>query len=226
MLTMQGSVFLGAAFFVLLWMVLFVYHEFISSQEPAPTIHVKVNNGLKDALRGRVSIPPLEVLNRLRTSSNISNKTLDGLMNFDEKHLDSVVDQQHHVTHEHDDGKEDLISEEEKKKEREERKAEREKYREADLVPIESVDNAEDAEQHATMTSQWFDSSLYRHDSKRGILICNGQEVNSEIIYWKDVPGDDVFESPITPHHAEHNDRYLSFEYDNGGTGICHCFHT
>jgi hypothetical protein len=36
--------------------------------------------------------------------------------------------------------------------------------------------------------------------------------VDSEVIYWKVVPGDDVYESPITPHHHEHDERYLSFE--------------
>jgi hypothetical protein len=52
---------------------------------------------------------------------------------------------------------------------------------------------------------------------KRGLLTCNGQQVDSEVIYWKIVPGDDVYESPITPHHGLHHDRYLSYEYDEGG---------
>ena len=30
------------------------------------------------------------------------------------------------------------------------------------------------------------------------------------------VPGDRTYESPVTPHHGEHHDRYISFEYDNG----------
>jgi hypothetical protein len=51
----------------------------------------------------------------------------------------------------------------------------------------------------------------------RGSLVCGGQETHSEIIYWKVVPGDATFESPITPHHDAHDDRYLTFEYDNGG---------
>ena len=50
-----------------------------------------------------------------------------------------------------------------------------------------------------------------------GTLTCNGTQVKSEVIYWKVVPGDNEFESPITPHHDEHHDRYLTFEYDNGG---------
>lgn len=52
---------------------------------------------------------------------------------------------------------------------------------------------------------------------KKGLLKCNGSYVDSEIIYWKIVPGDRSFESPITPHHADHHDKYLSFEYDAGG---------
>jgi hypothetical protein len=52
---------------------------------------------------------------------------------------------------------------------------------------------------------------------QRGDLICNGKPTDSEIIYWKKVPGDKQYESPITPHHGEHHDRYLTFEYDGGG---------
>lgn len=52
---------------------------------------------------------------------------------------------------------------------------------------------------------------------KRGQLICDGKEVDSEIIYWKIVPGDDEFESPITPHHDAHHEKYVTFEYDQGG---------
>merc|ERR1711991_27449 len=51
----------------------------------------------------------------------------------------------------------------------------------------------------------------------RGKLFCNGRERDSEVIYWKHVPGDLHYESPITPHHADHHDRYITFEYDNGG---------
>jgi hypothetical protein len=36
----------------------------------------------------------------------------------------------------------------------------------------------------------------------RGKLICNGKPLDSEVIYWKNVPGDDSYESPITPHHG------------------------
>ena len=37
---------------------------------------------------------------------------------------------------------------------------------------------------------------------QKGELICNGKPTDSEIIYWKHVPGDDTYESPITPHHG------------------------
>ena len=52
---------------------------------------------------------------------------------------------------------------------------------------------------------------------QRGVMICNGKQVDSEVIYWRVVPGDAHYESPITPHHGLHHDRYLSFEYDQGG---------
>jgi hypothetical protein len=48
---------------------------------------------------------------------------------------------------------------------------------------------------------------LYSHKTdaadlaKKGSLVCNGVPTDSEIIYWKIVPGDDSYESSITPHH-------------------------
>jgi len=53
--------------------------------------------------------------------------------------------------------------------------------------------------------------------TQRGLLFCDGKQVDSEVIYWKRVPGDDTYESPITPHHEDHNDKYITFEYDHGG---------
>ena len=62
-----------------------------------------------------------------------------------------------------------------------------------------------------------FSAEGYEEHEKVGTLMCNGKDTKSEVIYWKIVPGDDEFESPITPHHDNHHDRYLTFEYDNGG---------
>jgi hypothetical protein len=56
-----------------------------------------------------------------------------------------------------------------------------------------------------------------KKQEKVGTLMCNGKNTKSEVIYWKIVPGDNEYESPITPHHGNHHDRYLTFEYDNGG---------
>ena len=41
-----------------------------------------------------------------------------------------------------------------------------------------------------------------------GRLTCGGVDLTgaSEVIYWREVPGDSEFESPITPHHGEHHD--------------------
>lgn len=64
--------------------------------------------------------------------------------------------------------------------------------------------------------SQYVTAPL-RRGARRGLLMCNGERVDSEIIYWKEVPGDSDFESPITLHHEEHHDRYITFEYDQGG---------
>jgi hypothetical protein len=57
----------------------------------------------------------------------------------------------------------------------------------------------------------------FRYGATKGILVCNGERIDSEVIYWKIVPHDSDYESPITPHHENHEDRYLSFEYDQGG---------
>lgn len=54
-------------------------------------------------------------------------------------------------------------------------------------------------------------------NGSRGLLICNGRRVDSEVIYWKDIPEDLEYESPITPHHNEHDVKYITFEYDHGG---------
>lgn len=54
-------------------------------------------------------------------------------------------------------------------------------------------------------------------DEKPGQLICNGKRRVTEIVYWKNISSDALYESPVTPHHGVHHDKYLTFEYDNGG---------
>lgn len=81
-----------------------------------------------------------------------------------------------------------------------------------DLLPANH-----NAEGSASASSIVDGPAIDRRGSKRGVLMCNGVRIDSEVIYWKIVPGDNEFESPITPHHGLHHDRYLSFEYDQGG---------
>lgn len=45
---------------------------------------------------------------------------------------------------------------------------------------------------------------------QRGVLTCQGKQVDSEIIYWKRRSDDEIFESPISPHHGQHDDRSAS----------------
>ena len=80
------------------------------------------------------------------------------------------------------------------------------------------------AEQHLEQKELELNNDDQRRESsgalaeeRRGLLTCNGTAIDSEVIYWKLVPGDSTFESPITPHHSEHADRFLTFEYDAGG---------
>ena len=56
-----------------------------------------------------------------------------------------------------------------------------------------------------------------RRGAVPGKLVCGGEPVEHEVVYWKEVPGDLAYESPITPHHADHATSYLTFEYDMGG---------
>lgn len=74
----------------------------------------------------------------------------------------------------------------------------------------------EEKELELTEQEQREEAQQYPKEQK-GLLMCNGSRVDSEIIYWKVVPGDRTYESPITPHHADHHDKYLTFEYDQSG---------
>lgn len=69
----------------------------------------------------------------------------------------------------------------------------------------------------STTFSSGYSAAVGSSKGKRGELVCDGKKVDSEIIYWRDVPGDAEYESPITTHHGEHDDRYITYEYDQGG---------
>ena len=60
-------------------------------------------------------------------------------------------------------------------------------------------------------------ASARKRAAAPGRLVCGGEAVEHEVVYWKEVPGDLEYESPITPHHADHDAKYLTFEYDHGG---------
>ena len=51
---------------------------------------------------------------------------------------------------------------------------------------------------------------LSNKTSKKAILNTKNVPCNVQ------VPGDRTYESPVTPHHGLHHDRYVSFEYDQG----------
>eukprot|EP01038_Epipyxis_sp_PR26KG_P011327 gene11327-15191_t len=56
---------------------------------------------------------------------------------------------------------------------------------------------------------------------KKGILICDGKSVDSEVIYWKIVPGDNEYKSPLGLRSSLSDkisgDQYLTLDYDHGG---------
>jgi hypothetical protein len=80
----------------------------------------------------------------------------------------------------------------------------------ADAVDLEAKELEVDAEELKEEAAE-------HPQEQKGLLKCNGSLTDSEIIYWKIVPGDSTYESPITPHHEDHHDKYLTFEYDAGG---------
>ena len=84
--------------------------------------------------------------------------------------------------------------------------------KEASIVPPVSVSTTGNVTQLSGTTT-----TTKKEVESKGKLVCEGKEIDSEVIYWKIVPGDVTYESPITPHHGKHHDRYLSFEYDQGG---------
>lgn len=73
-----------------------------------------------------------------------------------------------------------------------------------------------------TTTSTTSSSSTSSHRGEVGTLTCNGEEVKSEVIYWRNVPGDITYESPLFPHNHDveldpNEEKFIFFEYDNGG---------
>jgi hypothetical protein len=80
----------------------------------------------------------------------------------------------------------------------------------ADAQDLEQKELEIDAEEQEQEAEQFT-------EERKGVLMCNGSRLDSEVIYWRIVPGDNEYESPITPHHKEHHDKYLTFEYDAGG---------
>jgi len=57
----------------------------------------------------------------------------------------------------------------------------------------------------------------YTNSYQKGPLKCKGQQLTSEVVYWKIVPGDHDYESSITPHHDNHHTKYITVAYDFAG---------
>ena len=83
--------------------------------------------------------------------------------------------------------------------------------------PITRFQSWPGASLHAVAAAHPNPKSSTRKMERKGTLVCKGKPVDSEVIYWRDVPGDADFESPITLHHHNHHERYLAFAYDQGG---------
>ena len=60
--------------------------------------------------------------------------------------------------------------------------------------------------------------SVKRRRGSKGTLSCSGIVVDSEVIYWRVVPGDSAYKSPIMPlHDDKEGKKFLTFRYDMGG---------
>ena len=60
------------------------------------------------------------------------------------------------------------------------------------------------------------EKSNAKAEAKRGVLICKGKRIDSEVIYWKVVPGDADYESPYRRKN-ELAKKFLTFKYDPSG---------
>lgn len=58
--------------------------------------------------------------------------------------------------------------------------------------------------------------SRAKDEARRGVLMCGGKQVDSEVIYWRIVPGDANYESPYRRRNGE-NKKFLTFKYDPAG---------
>lgn len=193
-ISINNGLFLAVACFVLVFLVMFFHHEHGTSLHPTDPKNAKFK-----LVPSNIS-PPKEITkNALRRPGNNGNNGYNlGMLKFKptvgavEKEI-GVGDSLETIKH----APEDKHSDDSKK--------------EPPTSPVRYVkENVADESLHIA-------SRPLRHGARRGTLICNGERVDSEIIYWQNVPGDDVYESPITPHHGIHHDRYLTFEYDQGG---------
>jgi hypothetical protein len=61
------------------------------------------------------------------------------------------------------------------------------------------------------------DKQHAKRTSQKGLLLCNDMSIDSEVIYWKRIPGDIEFESHLSPHHDEHDNKFLTFSLDHAG---------
>ena len=71
---------------------------------------------------------------------------------------------------------------------------------------VQELDNSEKQTKVALPLNSTGDDDSHKFsdgvEELKGLLTCDGKNVESEIIYWKIVKGDRHYESPITPHHS------------------------
>uniref|UniRef100_A0A7S3NKG5 O-fucosyltransferase family protein n=1 Tax=Aureoumbra lagunensis TaxID=44058 RepID=A0A7S3NKG5_9STRA len=82
-------------------------------------------------------------------------------------------------------------------------------------VPVVSHSQAkyhEEIEESMKDTQTKSESAI---ESKPGKLMCEGKEIKSEVVYWKDVSSDKEYIAPTAKQDSY--EQYLTFEYDMGG---------
>jgi hypothetical protein len=202
-MNLQYGLILAASAFVVMWVFIFFHHEHQtdlpntfqnSGKSKLPTSTNIRKGGASSSSSSSAKKKPL--IKQLENSTNRIRFLPDSFS------LSSLSEKQPHLSlggaahHETDDAK---------------------------LAPVvheTSMNSKENKQSQIEETNEipfYLRPKVYRHNATKGILICHNQPIDSEIIYWQQVPGDAEYESPITPHHHEHHDRYLTFEYDQGG---------
>ena len=79
-----------------------------------------------------------------------------------------------------------------------------------------SESNYLSAASHEKFNTSSIEKTKAKAESRKGTLVCNGRHVDSEVVYWKVVPGDADYESPYRRKNKQ-DKKFMTFKYDPAG---------